>query len=53
MDIKWGRRGEMSGELGTNIYTLLMLHMKQTTNENLPQGTGDSGCYSDLNGKEI
>ena len=39
MDTEEGKEGEMSWEIGVDIYTLLCI--KQLTNENLPCSTGN------------
>ena len=47
--------GGLNWETGIDMYALLMLCMKQVTNENLLHSTGSSTqCLcGDLNGKEI
>ena len=51
MDTKVGGGGNW--ETGIDTYTLLILCIKQITNENLPYSTGYSMLCGDLNGKEI
>ena len=46
------KMGGMTWEIGIDIYTLLMLCIKQITNENLLYGLYSVLC-SDLNRKEI
>ena len=48
------RRGGMNWEIGTDIYTILMLYIKQITNENLLYSTRNSTqCRGDINVNEI
>ena len=55
MDTKGGKRVEKNLEVDIDIYTLLLLCIKQITDENLLYSTGNSyQCYvGDLNGQEI
>ena len=46
-------RGGMNWEIGIDIYTLLILCIKQITNENLLYSTGNSVFRGDLDGKGI
>ena len=44
----------MNWEVGTGIYTILVLYIKWITNENLVYSTGKSTqCCGDLNANEI
>ena len=51
MDTKGESRGGINWEIGIDIYTLSCV--KQTTNGNLLDSTGNSTQCDDLNGKEI
>ena len=42
MDTKGGKRGRVNWKIGIDIYTLLILCIKQITDKNLPQSTGNS-----------
>ena len=58
MDTRWEKEGRgMTWDVGTDvytyIYTLLILCIKQMTNENLVYSTGNSVLCGDLDGKEI
>ena len=47
------RRGGMNWEIGKDIYTILILYIKQITNENLLYGTRNSTqCCGDVNVNE-
>ena len=55
MDTKWEMRDEMDWEIGVDIYTLLILCVKQLTNGNLLRRSENSysGLCGDLYRKEI
>ena len=42
MDIKGGKGGRMTWETGLDVYTLVILCVKQIINENLQYSTGNS-----------
>ena len=47
-----GKGGAMNWEIGIDIYTLLILCIRQITHENLLYSSGNSVLCGDLNGKE-
>ena len=53
MDTKGEKQGGINWEIGIGIYTLLILCIKQITNENLPHRELYSMLCGNLNEKEI
>ena len=54
MDTKGRKGGRLNWEIGLDVYTLVILCVKQITNENLQYSTGNPAqCSGDKNEKEV